>query len=183
MHSLKSILKESIPVLILTSAIAIGAGMILNLNRDFITLIPGILIIIPSFNQMNGAISSVLSSRLSSALHLGLIQPKLHRTKTLTRNMVAAYIIATLSFMVFGITAWFFNAAMGISTGTIMSFPVIVFVAGLLTTVVLSVISIVFSYLSYSRGMDPDNIVIPLLTSTGDFIGIVLLFMTAGLAL
>jgi mgtE-like transporter len=182
-YTLKTILKESVPGLILATAIALGAGLILSINKEFISIIPGILIIIPSFNQMNGAISSVLSCRLSSALHLGLIRPKLHKTKTLTRNIISTYVIALVSFSVFGVIAWLFNTSLSISTLTIVVFPVIVLLAGLITTIVLSILSILFSYLSYSRGIDPDNWVIPLLTSMGDFMGIFLLFMIAGFAI
>ena len=63
-----------------------------------------------------------------------------------------------------------------------MVFPFIILIAGFLTTVVLSIMSVVFSYVSYSKGIDPDNWVIPILTSTGDFMGILLLFMIASIA-
>ncbi len=180
MNSLKSILKESIPTLVLAAIISLVAGLILHANKDFLHILPGILIIIPSFNQMNGAIMSVLSCRISSALHLGLIHPKLHTTKTLNRNVSATYITAILSFIAFGIIAWFFNMAVGASTATLLAFTTIIFLAGFSTTVILSFLSIIISYISYDKDIDPDNLVIPILTSVGDFIGIFLLFIIAG---
>jgi len=181
-YSLKNILKESTPVLILTAMITLAAGLVLSFNQNFLSILPGILIIIPSFNLMIGAITSVLSSRLSSALHLGLIHPKLHRTKTLDRNIIANLVISIISFLVFGMMAWGFNTALGIATSTFWSFSMAILLAGFLTTTILSFLSITLSYLSYSRGLDPDNVVIPLLTSVGDFIGILLLFLIASLA-
>jgi len=181
-YSVKHMLEESMPVLVLATSIAVATGLVLSFNRDFISVLPGVLIIIPSFNQMNGAISSVLSCRLSSALHLGLIHPKLHRTKTLDRNVLATYLTALVSFSAFGLIAWMFNTALGTASTNIWVFMGIVLLAGMLTTVALSVMSIMLSYVSYRKGMDPDNWVIPLMTSIGDFMGISLLLITAGLA-
>ena len=182
-YSLKNILKESSPALVLAAAITLGAGLVLNLNKNFLSILPGMLIIIPSFNLMSGAITSVLSSRISSALHLGLIRPKVHMTKTLDRNIIATVVISILSFLAFGFIAWFFNSALGVSTAGIWEFSMIIFIAGFLSTMILSILSIIFSYLSYSKGVDPDNWVIPILTSMGDFMGILLLFVIASIAL
>jgi len=182
-YSIKNIVKESSPALTLATAIALAAGLILNFNSNLLSILPGILIIIPSFNLMNGAITSVLSSRLSSALHLGLVHPKLHMTKTLNRNIVATLVISVVSFFVFGMVAWAFNTALGVGTSGFWAFSIAVLVAGFTTSVILSFLSIFFSYVSYSKNIDPDNWVIPILTTVGDFMGILLLFLIAGIAL
>ena len=116
MYSLKTILKESIPIFVLVVIISISAGLVLSFNIGLLSILPGILVIIPSFNQIVGGIASILSCRISSALHLGLIQPKLHRTKTLNRNITATYVTAIISFLLFGIIVsarqayWFFRS-------------------------------------------------------------------------
>jgi mgtE-like transporter len=180
-YSISKILKESIPIMIISAAISTGAGYILNSNSSMILALPGIIVIIPSFINMNGSIVSVLSSRISSALHMGTIKPKFKNTQTLDRNIIATLVITLLSFLSLGVIASIFNLVIGLKSLNIMIFPLTILVAGTLTMSVLSGLSIILSYYSYSRGMDPDNLVIPLLTSVGDFLGILMLFMVFSL--
>jgi mgtE-like transporter len=182
-YSLKRILEESMPVLIISVAITIGAGVILSKNSNMILLLPGIIVIVPSFINMGGSLMAVLSSRLSSALHLGFIHPIIHRTKTLERNLLATFITAAVSFTLLGVFAGLFTQLMGIKGLDLVMFPVLTLVAGFMTVLILSLLSVVFSYLSFKRGVDPDNVVIPLLTSLGDFIGIVFLFLTLSIVI
>lgn len=181
MYSIKTIFKESIPVLVICMAISIGAGFVMNMNDELLFTLPGILVVIPSFINMNGSILSILSSRISSALHMGLIKPKLKKTKTLDKNLIITFFDSIVSFLLLGIIAGAFNLVLGIPSVEFMIFPIITLVAGLLSIAFLSILSITFSYVSYSKGIDPDNWVIPALTSIGDFVGVVLLFVVLGL--
>jgi mgtE-like transporter len=176
-YSMKTILKESLPIILIAGAISICAGVVLHNNSNLLFTLPGILAIIPSFNNMGGSITSVLCCRLSSALHMGMIRPKLRRTKTLERNIFATLIITVISFLALGLAAGGFNMLLGLKSIDILIFPFVTLVAGFITVAILITISIVFSYLSYSRGLDPDNMVIPLLTSIGDLVGVLLLFL------
>ncbi len=179
-YRLRKILKESMPVLTMAAIISIFAGFIMNRNLDMFLALPGIIIIMPSFINTSGSLTSVLSSRLSSALHLGLVHPKLHKTKTLERNLISIYISAVISFMVTGIIAGLFNMFFGLETSFIF-FALAVLIAGLSSVVLLSFLSVIFSYVSFGRGIDPDNWVIPMLTSIGDFVGIFFLFLMVSL--
>ncbi len=180
-RSLKKILQESMPVLTISAALAVGAGIILNRNSEMILLLPGIIVIIPSFINMGGGLIAVLSSRLSSALHLGFIHPILHKTKTLERNLFATLITAVISFASLGVIAGIFTQIIGLKGLSLLMFPLLTLTAGILTILVLSFLSVIFSYVSFRKGMDPDNIVIPMLTSLGDFIGIFFLFLVLSL--
>lgn len=176
-YSMKTILKESFPMLLVAGAISVLAGLILHNNGEILFTLPGILVIIPPFNNMGGSVTSVLSCRLSSALHLGMINPKIKKTKTLERNIIATLIISVISFTALGLIAWGFNTLLGLRGLDILMFPVVTLAAGITTVAILSALSVVFSYVSYSRGIDPDNWVIPLLTSVGDFVGLLLIFV------
>jgi mgtE-like transporter len=174
---MKTILEESFPMLLIAGAVSICAGIVLHNNGELLFTLPGILVIIPSFNNMGGSITSVLSCRLSSALHLGLINPKIKKTKTLERNVLATILIAVISFFALGVAAWGFNTMLGLRSLDILTFPLLTLAAGVSTVVILTVLSILFSYVSYRRGIDPDNWVIPVLTSIGDLVGVMLIFI------
>jgi mgtE-like transporter len=181
MYSLKTIIGESLPFMIMSAAISIGAGYVLNLNSEMLFALPGIIVVIPSFINMNGSILSILSCRLSSALHMGLIKPKLKRTKTLDKNLMMTFLESVVSFLALGLIAGTFNMIFGIPSISLAVFPAVIAIAGMISISLQSVLSILFSYVSYSKGIDPDNWVIPALTSISDFIGVFLLFVVLGL--
>ena len=176
----KEVIEESLPVLSICAAISILSGLFLGKNEELLRMLPGILIIVPSFMAINGNISSVVASRLSSALHMGLVKPHFRRSKLLERNIHAMLIVAVVSFFMLGLAAAMINNFLGAAVINFMIFPVITLTAGLITVMVLMFGSIFTSYLIYRHGLDPDNVVVPILTTVGDFVGIlVLLLITA----
>lgn len=176
----KEVIEESLPVLSICAAISILSGLFLGKNEELLRMLPGILIIVPSFMAINGNISSVVTSRLSSALHMGLVKPHFRRSKLLERNIHAMLIVAVISFFMLGLAAAMINNFLGAVVINLMIFPMITLTAGLITVMVLMFGSIVTSYLIYRHGLDPDNVVVPILTTVGDFVGIlVLLLITA----
>ena len=174
----KEIFKESVPVLTLCAAISIFSGLFLNRNEEMLKILPGVLIVIPSFIAINGNISSVLTSRLSSALHMGLVKPDFRRTKLLMRNVYAMMFVSVVAFPIIGFIGGLVNIVLGASVVSLLAFTAVTSMAGIMTVLILIFVSMLFSYLTYGKGLDPDNVVIPLLTTTGDFIGILILLMT-----
>lgn len=51
----------------------------------------------------------------------------------------------------------------------------IILIAGGLLTISITVLTVVVTFLSYHKGLDPDNTVAPVVTTTGDFLGITFL--------
>lgn len=183
MYTIKGILKESMPVLVLAAAISIAAGFILNGQEEMLHSLPGLLIVVPPFINMGGDMASVLSSRLSSALHLGLIHPRFKKDEVLDKNIMATYITAVVSFTLLGFLAWGFNQAFGFKGLGPLKFPLVTLTAGFFTILMLSLLAVAGTYLSYRKGIDPDNSMIPLLATMGDIIGISALFFMVSMVL
>lgn len=181
--NVREIFEESAPVLTLCAAISIFSGLFLSRNEAVLKILPGVLIIIPSFIAINGNISSVITSRLSSALHMGLVKPNFRRTKLLIRNVYSMLIVSLVSFLILGFVAGALNVLLGASKVSFIMFPLVTFTAGMITAPILIFISILFSYLTYRKGLDPDNVVVPLLTTIGDFVGISVLLIITGLVI
>ncbi|MEZ5205876.1 MAG: magnesium transporter [Acidimicrobiales bacterium] len=72
---LRRIVRESVPVLLVASAIDIAAGVTIEQQLDHLIAYPALLVLVPPFLEDTGALGGVLSSRLSSKLHLGIIEP------------------------------------------------------------------------------------------------------------
>ncbi|MEM0320291.1 MAG: hypothetical protein QXS67_02625, partial [Candidatus Nezhaarchaeales archaeon] len=81
----KNIVRQGLLTQFVSLTINILAGIGLALMRGALEELPGMLIMIPAFLQMRGAIGGTLASRLSSALHMGIIEPRLKFSKELTR--------------------------------------------------------------------------------------------------
>ena len=71
----KKIITQSTPVLLVCSLLGVSAGGILNSSIETLLTNPSLLTLLPLFSGESGSIISVLSDRLSSGLHYGLIEP------------------------------------------------------------------------------------------------------------
>lgn len=176
-YSLRRILLESYPVLVLCAALSLSAGLILNSQIESIKALPIILMMVPPINGINNNVCSILGSRLTSALHMGTIEPKFGKQRLLRKNTNATWLI---SFGVFGFTsAIFFTVAlisgMGLARSIILMFAF--FMASMVAIAVTMFCTIGLAFLSFAKGLDPDNIVIPIVTSIGDIMGVTCLII------
>ena len=71
----KKIIYQSTPVLLLCSFLGVSAGGILNSSVETLLTNPSLLTLLPLFSGVSGSLISILSARLSSGLHYGLIEP------------------------------------------------------------------------------------------------------------
>lgn len=179
----KEVIEESLPVLTICAAISIFSGLFLGNNLELLKALPGLLIIVPSFMAVNGNISSVMASRISSGLHMGLIKPRFHGSRVLQKNIYAMIIVAVVSFLILGAVAAGINTYAGAEAVNMMLFPAVTLTAGLITVLILMGGSIFTSYLIYRHGLDPDNVVVPILTTVGDFVGISVLLLIAAVVI
>ena len=56
----------------------------------------------------------------------------------------------------------------------------IILVTGLFLVCLISIISVLTAFLSFKNGLDPDDMVAPVVTTAGDTFGILLLFIFIG---
>lgn len=154
------------------------AGLLLASSVGMIELVPGLLILLPGFMELRGNISGALSARLSTALHLGTIKPKvLHRRgKPIIRdNIVASFILvlvvsAVLGFVATGVSYFLF----GVNKLTLVYISV---TAALISNIVLLPSTIMFCFLIFRHKMDPDNVMGPYVTTVGDVVSVLSLLL------
>ncbi len=186
MASAKSILKQSIPVFTLCSVGGVAAGLILEALKEDLSLIPGILILLPAILGMRGNISGALGSRLASALHLGLLEPKLRWNQTLSDNLKASLLLNTMMAFLSGILAYYVYSISGYSEhapASIIHLTLISIIAGTLAGILLSVLTVYIAIFTYSKGLDPDNVLAPSLATIGDILTVLCLLFSIKLVL
>lgn len=176
-YSLRRIFWESYPVLILCAVMSLSAGLILQSQLESIKTLPLILVMVPPINGLNNNVCSILGSRLTSALHIGTIEPKFGKQAVLRRNIQATWIMS-LGVFVFT-TVIFFAIAIFSGINLIQSVAIIgaFFLASMAAIGVTMFCTVWLAFISFTRGLDPDNVVIPLVTSIGDIVGVTCLIM------
>lgn len=155
------------------------AGTLLAIYTDKLFLIPGILIIFPAFLDMRGNISGTLASRLSSGMYLKVINPKKINSNIIQSNMLASFLLALAVSAFLGIAAFIINYAIfSIATPQVILIPVI---AGIIASAIEIPLTTAATTYLFRKGHDPDNIMGPLVTSTGDISSIIALLIAVTL--
>jgi len=167
----KKDVKESLPILILCALISLGAGLILSHKIEELITIPGILTIIPAFLVDGGAMSSIMAARLSSMLHLGILQPELVPPKEILNGFLAMHLIGFVIFTLVGIVGQLANHLLSIPTIPTSYMLASTIIAGQIVIVISNLLTYYISIISFKKGINPDNITIPILTSLMDVIG------------
>jgi len=167
-NELKRIIKHSTPALFLSSLFGTTAGTVLNGSFSTILSNPSILALVPLFSGESGDLVSILGARLSSGLHIGSIESSLRPTEGALRNFGIILILAIIIYPMIGVLAHFGALFLGIPSVGIDKMVIISTLAGFMLTPFMLLIAFYLNIISYRRGLDPDNIVIPLSTSLTD---------------
>jgi mgtE-like transporter len=174
------IVRESMPMFFICALLEMFVGLTLDIKLHYLIAVPLLLIIIPPFLGESNALGGILSARLSSMLHLGMINPQLIPNKHVSANFIVIYFLSTLVFLLVGVLSYGVDVLLGIHSHLTFSLSLgetlgITFLAGILGATFLNLASYYVAILSFKLGLDPDNNTIPLITSLTDVIGVLCL--------
>ncbi|MEM3074424.1 MAG: magnesium transporter [Candidatus Pacearchaeota archaeon] len=153
----------------------IFAGTILAVYTNNLLLIPGMLILLPGFLEMRGGISGSLAARITSGMFLGFIKPNKIKTKIIKGNIIASFILVIIVSLFLGVLAYFFTLIIFDT-----SFPKIIIyslLAALIANIIEIPLTLFFTFYLFKKGYDPDNIMGPFVTTTGDITSIISLLV------
>jgi mgtE-like transporter len=171
--NLRRILAESFPILALTGAVTILVGVALQDREEQFTTLLALSILLPAFLQEGGALGGILSSRLSSKVHLGLIAPRGVPQLTAFRDFTLTYIFAAGVYVFIGGASHLLAVALfppGASPGFLAMIGISA-LAGLIATTAAVLAAYYGSTVSYRLGLDPDTYGIPIITAAVDLLG------------
>ncbi len=173
------IYRESLPVLTVSLAGGIFAGAVLGTEGMVAGFerYPGLLFLLPAFLATRGNVYGALGARISSGLHQGLIDPAFERNERLVNAVVASFINGISISVFVGVLTWVFLAILGRESAALVELVGITLIAGTLTAAVLIVGLLGLLFGGYARGIDPDNLVGPIVTTFGDVFGVVFLYV------
>jgi Permease, similar to cation transporters len=172
----KRIIVQSSPILLACLFLDIAAGMIIEGETHSLILLPVLMILMPAFLNEGNALSGMLTSRLSSMLHLGTLKVDRLPGKNAGENFTITYILAAVTYGYIGIIAYIAAVLMG-GPGDIDFFTVmgIVLIAGMITTTALNLLSYYVAVAAVRFDLDPDDHSIPITSSSMDLISALVL--------
>ena len=148
------------------------AGTLLAVYFGVFSLAPWALALFPGILSVRGAIGGLFSGRLSTGLHLGTVRASYTKnTKNFYLFLRAVVVLSFVSGIVIGLVASMFGLFFWKAT-------VVDFIGVLAVVIATMGLSILFippittavSVLSFRRGLDPDVIVYPIISTVSDII-------------
>ncbi len=165
--------KQSLPFLIICGIGEVFAGTIFGFMKDLFIDYPGLIVIMPAVIGMRGNIVTTLGSRLGSSIHLGVIDPEnVLKSPETKENIHATLMLSVVMGVITSVVAYTSSISAGVKTITLPSLIMVTVLSALISGAILIIITIWIVILSFSKGLDPDNVTAPILTTVGDIITI-----------
>ncbi|ESP87988.1 magnesium transporter [Candidatus Halobonum tyrrellensis] len=173
--SVRAITRATLPVLVGLTLVELGSGLVLGSFERRLLASPSLLVLVPVTIGTAGNLGSILASRLSTAFHLGTLSFS-PADDELAGNAVATVALAATLFPVVGLGAWTLASFVGTTTLAPTTVVVVASSAGVVLAVLAVAVTLAATYVAYRLSLDPDDVVIPVVTNVCDVLGVVVLF-------
>lgn len=174
--------REALPVLLVSATGGLFAGLVLGGMEVELRDVDGLLLLVPALLATRGNVYGSLGARLASALHQGLVEPRLGFGDERVRVAAVTALTNGLLVSAFAAVAGFaLLSVIGRPRAPLLVLVAIALVGGLLSGIVLAVTVVAVVFLGYRRGLNPDTLAGPVVTTTGDVVGITMLLLAVRL--
>ncbi|WP_424016899.1 magnesium transporter [Halorientalis pallida] len=176
----RAIMRTMLPILLVLTGIELASGFVLDTFEGTLLRYPSLLVLVPVTIGMAGNLGSILAARLSTVVHLGLLsfEPD---DEYLLGNAVATFGLALTLFPLVGAGAWVCQTLVSGSRLGVGTVVLVAFGSGAVLAVLAVFVTLVTTYAAYRFGLDPDDVVIPVVTNVCDVLGVVVLFLVVRL--
>ncbi|WP_267641461.1 magnesium transporter [Haloarchaeobius amylolyticus] len=176
--------REAVPALAASIVGGLFAGVVLGGMRSELEAVQGLLVLVPALLATRGNVFGSLGARLSTGLHQGLVDPYVDLSDDRLRGAVAAALSNGIFVSMFSATAVF--VVLTLLSAPVAPLPTLLAIATLAglfsgTALTIAVVGVVFA--GYRRGRNPDTLVGPLVTTTGDVFGVAFLLLAVRIVL
>ncbi len=168
---LRAIVRESVPILVVAGVLDLIAGIVIEKRLDDFLEFPVLLVLLPGFLGAAGALGGVLSSRLATKLHLGLIEPGPIPRGSAGSELAMIFALSVPVFVIAGFVAEAGGALANQASPGLLDVALVAVVGGLFATGFVVVVAYYTTVVAVRFGLDPDTYGIPVVTSTLDFVG------------
>ncbi|RJS77967.1 hypothetical protein CW667_01785 [Candidatus Bathyarchaeota archaeon] len=157
-------IKESFATLVIVAFIVNITGTVLNRiegRKEIYTVYPALI-------DTVGDVGSVVGSTATTKLALGLLKPSFSSLRDHSKQIFAAWAASLIMFLLFSALSLSVNNMFSFST--FLNFTALLLTANLFAAAAIILISYAVAILTFQKGLDPDNFVIPIESSIADSI-------------
>jgi mgtE-like transporter len=170
-------LRQGLVALTLSTAASFVAGLTLAAITGTLSLLPGLLVLIPAAVGMRGTIFGAIGARLGTASAAGTFETNLKRGGVLAQNVEVAFITTFTSSLWLAALAKLVTAAFGEPSISFWDLVTISVVGGFLGSILILIVTLGLSVVSYRRGYDLDSVSTPMVTALGDMATLPFLYL------
>ena len=175
---IRQIFRESVPVLTGALVLSTLAGLAVEKQLAMFAALPALLVLEPAFVSSAGSLGGILSSRVATNLHLGLVEPLLRPGREVRRDALAIALIGLPIFIFNGIGAHFVAGLLGEASPGLVQMVAVSLIAGAVAVAFVLAVAYYGTIAAWQVNLDPDTYGIPVVTASVDFVGAVALIVT-----
>ena len=168
---LRTVLRESIPVLVLAGFLSLMAGVTVENRFEVFSERPVLLVLIPGFLATAGAVGGILTNRLSSKLHLGLIGPSVVPQRGARTDVGVTIGLALPVFVIVALVSQGAGSLVDLAGPGVGRLVGVALIGGILAVVVVVAVAYYGTIAAVRFGIDPDSVGIPTVTAVLDLVG------------
>jgi len=172
-------IKESVLTLVLVAFIVNVTGSVLGRIREVVGGRREVYTAYPALIDTIGDVGAVVGSTATTKLALGTLKSSFSAVKNHATEIFGAWAASLTMFAAYSILSLVIQGVF--TPSTFLRFTAILFTANLLAASSIILISYIVAILTFQRGLDPDNFVIPIESSLAD--GITTISLLAALSL
>ncbi|MDQ3304725.1 MAG: magnesium transporter [Actinomycetota bacterium] len=165
------VLRESVPILCVASLISVVAGIAIERRLTTFTALPALLVLLPGHLSTAGALGGVLANRLSSKIHLGLVQLAAVPNREARADITFVILLAVPVFALNAAVAEVAARLIGVASPGLVLLVAASLVGGLMAVGFAVLIAYYGTLAAVRLGLDPDTYGVPMVTSSIDLVG------------
>jgi len=180
-----AIVRQSLPVLIGAGFLSSLAGVVIESRLASFAAMPALLILYPAFVSSAGAIGGLLSSRLATKLHMGIVAARFLPGRIARLDATLAMSLVVPVCIVNGLGTQLVTTLTGTAGPGVLDLVLSSLVAGVPLGLFVVAVAHLGTVAAVRFELDPDTYGVPLVTSSVDLVGaffLVLTFSAFGLA-
>lgn len=177
LEELPRIVRQSLPVLTIAGAVSALAGVAVERRLAPFTEHPALLVMLPAFLSSSGALGGILSGRLATKLHLGLIEPAAVPGRLARRDIGNALALAVPVYLFLAVGAHALALLVQHESPGLPTMLGVSMLGGALAIGFVVIVAYYGTIASFRAGLDPDTYGVPIVTSAVDFTGAVALVL------
>ncbi|MEX2724331.1 MAG: magnesium transporter, partial [Candidatus Freyarchaeota archaeon] len=161
-------IKESLLTLVLVAFIVNFTGTILRGISEAVGSRLEIYTVYPALIDTVGDVGSVVGSTATTKLMLGLLEPSLSGMRNHARRIFSTWIASIIMFLIYGLCSLIINNIFTLQK--FLRLTALLLLTNLFAVSIILLVTLFIAILTFKRGLDPDNFVIPVETSLADTI-------------